>query len=99
GQPDAGIAAGSLHDDPTGLEGPGAFRAFDDREPDPVLDRATRVGVFRLAVDRRANAAGDAGEPDQWRPADGFEYRVVRAKVVRRHWWPRIFLTESGRVN
>ena len=82
-QADAGVAAGPLDDGPAGLQVSPLLRTLDDREGDPVLHRPAGVGVLRLAVDRRPEPRADAGQPDQRRPPDRAQHRVVRRAMGR----------------
>ncbi len=64
-------------DGPAGLQIAAPLGVLDDGESDAILDRPAWVGVFRLAVDRGADAGADPAEPDERRPADGIEDVVV----------------------
>ena len=83
GETDACVAARPFDDRPARLELSFSLRLFDDWHADAVLHRATRIEEIRLAVHRRANAASNAVEANERRPADRVEYAVVRAKVTR----------------
>src|SRR6185437_14208659 len=72
-----GVAARPLDDRSARLELSLTFRTLDDRKPDAILDRSTRIEEFSLAIHRRPDAARDAVQPDQRRPPDRLENVVV----------------------
>lgn len=84
-EPHTGVAAGSFDDRATRPELPAPFGFLDNRESDPVLDRAARVGVFGLAIDRSGHTRANLAEADERRPADGLEDGAVRLEMLRRH--------------
>ncbi len=74
---DPGVAAGPLDNHPARLERAIPLRRLDDRQTDPVLHRATRIDVLRLAEDRRADVSTDPPQTNQGGLADGVEDSVV----------------------
>ena len=90
-EPDTGVAARPFHDRSAGLELSFALRLLDDRHADAVLHRAAGIEELRLAVHRRANAARDAVEANERRPADRVENAVVRTTVAHHGASPRLF--------
>ena len=79
---DAGVAARGLDDHAARLQLAPPLGALDDREADAVLDRAARVEVLGLAVERRADPAPDAAQAHERRPADHLDDVVVGLEVA-----------------
>ena len=82
GKRDAGVAARAFDDRAAGLQRSVALGLLDDRHADPVLHRAAGIVDLGLRPDRRADAARDAREPDQRRPAHRLEDGIVDSKVA-----------------
>ena len=77
-----GVSAGAFDYRPARFQLSFFFGPFNDRKPDSILDRPTRIEKLGLRVDRCSKSACDLIQPDQRRPANGFENVVVRLAVA-----------------
>jgi len=73
GQRDPGVATGRLDDVLAGLEPAGAFGVPDHRRADAALDAVGGIAAFDFGKNSCVQAAGEAVDLDERRPADGVD--------------------------
>ena len=94
-QADSGIAGGALDNQSARSQLTAGLGILDDRQRGAVLDRATRIHEFGLAIDVAAGQLRDGTQPDQRRVTNRVDEFMIgwgRGGWICRHVWLRTSL-------